>query len=76
MNKGKIFTIILWAALGINYLISLSIWLNYFAILLLAIHFIEYCIFFKRIQNSDDNLISGLFQTLVFGVLYIETLNK
>ena len=76
MKKGKIFTIILWAALGINYLISLSIWLNYFAILLLAIHVIEYCIFFKRIQNSDDNLISGLFQTLVFGVLYIETLNK
>ena len=76
MNKGKIFTIILWAALGINYLISLSIWLNYFAILLLAIHVIEYFIFFKRIQNSDDNLISGLFHTLVFGVLYIETLKK
>jgi len=76
MKKGKIYTIILWAALGINYLISLSIWLNYFAILLLAIHVIEYFIFFKRIQNSDDNLISGLFQTLVFGVLYIETLKK
>ena len=76
MNKGKIFTIILWAALGINYLISLSIWLNYFAILLLAIHIIEYFIFFKRIQSSDDNVISGLFQTLVFGVLYIETLKK
>jgi len=76
MNKGKIFTIILWAALGINYLISLSIWLNYFAILLLAIHVIEYFIFFKRIQNSYDNLISGLFRTLIFGVLYIETLKK
>ena len=76
MNKGKIFTIILWAVLTINYLVNFSIWLNYFAILLLAIHVIEYFVFFKRIQNSDDNFISGLFQTLVFGVLYIETLKK
>ena len=76
MNKGKIFTIILWAVLAINYLVNFSIWLNYFAILLLAIHVIEYFIFFKRIQSSDDNLISGLLQTLVFGVLYIETLKK
>ena len=76
MNKGKIFTIILWAGLAINYLVNFSIWLNYFAILLLAIHVIEYFIFFKRIQSSDDSLIIGLFQTLVFGVLYIETLKK
>ena len=76
MNKGKIFTIILWAVLAINYLVNFSIWLNYFAILLLAIHVIEYFIFFKRIQSSDDSLIIGLFQTLVFGVLYIETLKK
>ena len=62
MNKGKIFTIILWAVLAINYLVNFSIWLNYFAILLLAIHVIEYFIFFKRIQSSDDNVISGLFQ--------------
>tara|TARA_B110000008_G_C16620257_1_gene424187 strand:+ start:103 stop:411 length:309 start_codon:yes stop_codon:yes gene_type:complete len=76
MNKGKIFTIILWVALGINYLLNFSIWVNYFAVLLLAIHLVEYLVFFKRIRNSDDNFISGIFQTLVFGVLYIETLKK
>ena len=71
MDKGKIFTIILWVFLAINYSISLSIWVNYFAILLLAIHLIEYLFFFKKIRLSGDSVIRGFMQTLIFGVLYI-----
>ena len=40
MDKGKVFTIGLWAALGANYLLGFSDWVNYFAILLLTIHII------------------------------------
>ena len=71
MDKGKIFTIILWVFLAINYSINLSIWVNYFAILLLAIHLIEYLFFFKKIRLSGDSVISGFMKTLIFGVLYI-----
>ena len=76
MNKGKIFTLFLWLALAFNYLLGLSTWVNYFAAILLGIHVIEFVIFFKRIQNSNDSLLYGFFQTLIFGVLYIGALRK
>ena len=76
MNKGKIFTLVLWAVLAVNYLLGFSIWINYFAALLLGIHVIEFIVFFKKIKDSNDGLIYGLFQTLIFGVLYIGALDK
>jgi uncharacterized protein YhhL (DUF1145 family) len=76
MNKGKIFTLFLWLALAVNYLLGFSIWINYFAAILLGIHAIEFVVFFKRIKDSNDGLIYGLFQTLIFGVLYIGALDK
>jgi len=33
-------------------------------------------VFFKRIKNSGDSIVTGLVQTLIFGVLYIGTLKK
>jgi|TARA_B110000438_G_scaffold303084_1_gene363050 uncharacterized protein YhhL (DUF1145 family) len=76
MNKGKIFTIILWAVLGANYILSLYVWLNYFALVLLSVHAIECVIFYKRIKNAEKNIIYGLVQTMIFGVLYIGDLKK
>ena len=76
MNKGKIFTLFLWVVLAANYFFGFSIWVNYFAAILLGIHDIEFVIFFKRIQNSNDSLFYGFFQTLIFGVLYIGALEK
>ena len=76
MNKGKIFTLVLWAVLAANYFLGFSIWVNYFAALLLGIHVIEFIVFFKKIKDSNDGLIYGLFQTLTFGVLYIGALDK
>ena len=63
MDKGKIFTVVLWAVLGINYLLDFSSWINYFALLLLAIHIIEYLVFFKRIKNSsfkEDQIFNNM----------------
>ena len=76
MNKGKIFTLFLWAALIANYFSGFSMWINYFAALLLGIHAIEFVVFFKKIKDSNDGLIYGFFQTLIFGVLYIGALEK
>lgn len=76
MNKGKIFTLFLWAVLIVNYFLGFSMWINYFAALLLGIHAIEFVVFFKKIKDSNDGLIYGLFQTLIFGVLYIGALEK
>ena len=76
MNKGKIFTLFLWLALAANYFLGFSIWINYFAAILFGIHAIEFVIFFKKIKNSNDSLIYGFFQTLIFGVLYIGALDK
>ena len=76
MNKGKIFTLFLWLALAANYFLGFSIWINYFAVILLGIHAFEFVIFFKKIKNSNDSLIYGFFQTLIFGVLYIGALDK
>ena len=61
MNKGKIFTLVLWAVLAANYFLGFSIWVNYFAALLLGIHVIEFIVFFKKIKDSNDGLIYGLF---------------
>ena len=76
MDKGKIFKIILWAFLAINYSVNFSVWVNYFAILLLAIHLLEFIFFFKRIKQSEDSLIRGFVQTVIFGVLYIGNLKE
>ena len=76
MNKGKIFTLALWIVLAANYFLGFSIWINYFAALLLGIHAVEFVVFFKKIKDSNDGLIYGLFQTLIFGVLYIGALDK
>ena len=76
MNKGKIFTLALWIVLAANYFLGFSIWINYFAALLLGIHAVEFVVFFKKIKDSNDGLIYGLFQTLIFGVLYIGVLDK
>ena len=76
MDKGKLFTIILWAFLAINYSVNFSVWVNYFAILLLAIHLLEFIFFFKRIKQSEDSLIRGFVQTVIFGVLYIGNLKE
>ena len=76
MNKGKIFTLFLWLALAINYLLGFSIWINYFAAILPGIHAIEFVVFFKKIKDSNDGLIYGLLQTLIFGILYIGALDK
>ena len=76
MNKEKIFTLILWVVLVANYFLGFSMWINYFAALLLVIHAIEFVIFFKKIKDSNDDLIYGFFQTLIFGVLYIGALEK
>ena len=76
MDKGKIFILILWAFLAINYSVNFSVWVNYFAILLLAIHFLEYIFLFKKIKQSEDSLIKGFVQTLIFGVLYIGNLKE
>ena len=76
MDKGKIFTLILWAVLAINYSVNFSVWINYFAILLLAIHLLEFIFFFKKIKQSEDSLIRGFVQTVIFGVLYIGNLKE
>ena len=74
MDIGKIFTIVLWALLGLNFLLDYSSWVNYFAILLLSIHLVEYIVFYKRIKNAGENLLFGFFMTLIFGILYIDPL--
>ena len=76
MDKGKIFTLILWAFLAINYSVNFSVWVNFFAILLLAIHLLEFIFFFKKIKQSGDSLIKGFVQTLIFGVLYVGNLKE
>ena len=76
MDKGKIFTVFLWIGLVINYLLDFYDWVNYFALVLLAIYGVEYLVFFKRIRSSNDGVVKGLLQTLVFGVLYIGSLRK
>ena len=76
MDKGKIFTVVMWVVLGINYGLNFSTLLNYLAVLLLAIHILEFIFFFKTIKGSEDNLIKGFFQTLIFGILYIGPLKK
>ena len=76
MDKGKIFTLILWASLAINYSVNFSVWVNYFAILLLAVHLLEYIFLFKKIKQSGDSLIKGFVQTLIFGVLYLGNLKE
>jgi len=85
MNIGKILTIILWLGLSINfYLTSSAIsamisfngfdFLNTLALILITVHLMECCIFYKRISNAEKNPLKGFFLTLVFGLLYIKDL--
>jgi uncharacterized protein YhhL (DUF1145 family) len=85
MNIGKTLTIILWFGLSINfYLTSSAIpeivsfkgfdFLNTLALILITVHLMECCIFYKRISNAEKNPLKGLFLTLVFGLLYIKDL--
>ena len=76
MNIGKILTIVLWAALGLNYLFDGNNILNYLALTFLVIHVLECVIFYKQISQSKDHLFYGFIQTLFFGVLYIKDLSK
>ena len=76
MNIGKILTIVLWTALGLNYLFYGNNILNYLALTLLVIHVLECVIFYKKISQSKDRLFYGFIQTLIFGVLYIKDLSK
>jgi hypothetical protein len=48
---------------------------NYFALMLVSIHFFEFLIFFKRIARSSD-VSDGFVLTLVFGLLHIKDLKK
>ena len=48
--------------------------LNTLALILITVHLMECCIFYKRISNAEKNPVKGLFLTLVFGLLYIKDL--
>ena len=85
MNIGKTLTIILWSGLGINFCLTLSsvsamtsfdgfVFLNNLALILITVHLVECCFFYKRISTAEKNPVKGLFLTLVFGVLYIKDL--
>ena len=82
MNIGKKLTIILWIFLGINFYLTLPgitlmvgfPFLNYLSIILISVHFLECCVFYKKIVNAESNPIFGFLQTLVFGLLYIKDL--
>jgi len=85
MNIGKTLTIVLWLGLGINfYLTSSSVsamtslegfnLLNNFALILITVHLIECCVFYKRISAAEKSPVKGLVLTLVFGLLYIKDL--
>jgi|TARA_B110000914_G_scaffold129720_1_gene113366 uncharacterized protein YhhL (DUF1145 family) len=75
MDKGKIITIFLWLALLTNFLLNGYSFFNYFALMLVSIHFFEFLIFFKRIARSSD-VSDGFVLTLVFGLLHIKDLKK
>ena len=86
MNIGKTLTIILWFGLSINfYLTSSAIpemvsfkgfdFLNTLALILITVHLVECCVFYKRISTEEQNPVQGFFLTLVFGVFYITDLN-
>ena len=85
MNIGKTLTIILWSGLVINFCLTLSevsamtlfsgfVFLNNLALILITVHLVECCVFYKRISFAEKNPVKGLVLTLVFGVLYIKDL--
>ena len=82
MNIGKTLTIILWLGLGINFCLTFFamtsfggfVFLNNLALILITVHLIECCVFYKRISFAEKNPVKGLVLTLVFGVLYIKDL--
>ena len=74
MNKGKIFTLFLWLALAVNYLLGFSIWINYFAAILLGIHVVEFFVFFRKLKKAEDRLLIGFLKTLLFGIVHISSL--
>ena len=82
MNIGKKLTIILWIFLGINFYLTLPgitlmvgfPFLNYLSIILISVHFLECCVFYKKIADAESNRFLGFLQTLIFGLLYIKDL--
>ena len=85
MNIGKTLTIVLWLSLSINFCLTSSAvsamtsfegfsFLNNLALILITVHLVECCVFYKRISTAEKNPVKGLFLTLVFGVLYIKDL--
>ena len=85
MSTGKILTIILWSGLFINLFLTSSVlsgmtsfngfvFLNNFALILIIVHLIEFCVFYKRISAAEKNPVIGFVLTLVSGVLYIKDL--
>ena len=85
MNIGKTLTIILWSGLSINFCLTSSAvsamtsfdgfdFLNNLAFILITVHLVEYCIFYKRISTAEKNPVKGLVLTLLFGLLYIKDL--
>ena len=84
MSKGKILLIVLWVFLGINFYLPIYgvpfvvgfPFLNYFAIILIVTHIIEYTVFYKRILPAENYPFLGFIKTLVFGLLYLKDLKK
>ena len=85
MNIGKTLTIILWSGLSINFCLTSSAvsamtsfdgfdFLNNLALILITVHLIECCVFYKRISAAEKSPVKGLILTLVFGLLYIKDL--
>ena len=82
MNIGKKLTIILWIFLGINFYLTLPgitlmvglSFLNYLAIILISVHLVECCVFYKKIADAESNRFLGFVKTLIFGLLYIKDL--
>jgi len=85
MNIGKTLTIILWSGLSINFCLTSSAvsamtsfdgfnFLNNLALILITVHLVECCVFYKRISTAEKNPVKGLVLTLVFGLLYIKDL--
>jgi uncharacterized protein YhhL (DUF1145 family) len=74
MNKGKVFSIFLWIALAVNYYSGFSIWINFFAVLLLGIHVVEFFVFFRKLKKAEDRLLIGFLKTLLFGIVHISSL--
>ena len=76
-NDGKTLDDLLdeiWKTYGFHATEQISIRVNNLALILITVHLVECCVFYKRISTAEKNPVKGLFLTLVFGVLYIKDL--